>query len=302
MCGLRISEPQGAAAWYWIKWETALGAWVTGQYLKLSASHKRGLGVKEDPYLENDDRLRMLKPQTIQQILEEGTSGEECQEGGSQLTPVIPESVSRQSDNEPIRDKDVDDELSTLTQTMATITETMTMAGIVGDNPMSPPPRVADEVQAIQQEGRFFGTSTMLKDVEYPRRRNYFPVDKGKGQEPDDSRDDEGGESDSSKGRRTHEQQALYGKLPKFDGDKTKSLQFEKEFGLCRLLNSEHAAMKVPMLRIALALSCMEGEKVDQWKGAYANKLADLCWLNGRMVVKMKKTDERLWNDFFIAF
>ena len=60
--------------------------------------------------------------------------------------------------------------------------------------------------------------------------------------------------------------------------------------------------MKIPMLRIALALSCMEGEKVDRWKGAYANKLADLCWLNGRMVAKMKKTDERLWDDFFIAF
>ena len=134
------SEPQGTAAWYWIKWETTLGSRVTGQYLKLSAPHERGLGVKGDPYLENNNRLRMLKSQTIQQILEEGTSSEERQEGGSQLTPVIPESVSRQSDNEPIGDKDVDDELSTLTQTMATITETTTMTGVVGDNPMSPPP------------------------------------------------------------------------------------------------------------------------------------------------------------------
>ena len=174
------SEPQEAAAWYWIKWETVLGVWITGQYLKLSTPHERGLGVKEDPYLENDDRLRVLKPQTIQQILEEGTSGEERQEGGSQLMPIIPESVSGQSDNEPIGDKDIDDELSALTQTMATITET-TMAGIVGDNPMSPPPRVAEEAEAIQQEGCFLGTSTMLKDVEYAGRQNYFPVDKGKG-------------------------------------------------------------------------------------------------------------------------
>ena len=154
--------------------------WVTRQYLKLSAPHGRGLGVKEDPYLENDDRLWMLKPQTIQQILEEGTSGEKCQEGGLQLTPVISESINGQSDNESIGDKDVDNELFALTQTMATITETATMTGVIGDNPMSPLPRVAKEAQAIQQEGRFLGTSTMLKDVEYAGQWNYFPVDKGK--------------------------------------------------------------------------------------------------------------------------
>jgi len=66
----------------------------------------------------------------------------------------------------------------------------------------------------------------------------------------------------------------LVGHVATFDGDRAKAQKFEKQFGLYRLLNMAHPLISVPMQRVALALTYIEGPKVDRWSQAYANKLA----------------------------
>ena len=66
----------------------------------------------------------------------------------------------------------------------------------------------------------------------------------------------------------------LAGDVTVFDGDQTKSLKFEREFGLYRLLNANHPMIQIPMQWVALALSFIKGDKVDQWVAGQANWLA----------------------------
>ena len=66
-----------------------------------------------------------------------------------------------------------------------------------------------------------------------------------------------------------------------FDGDRTKAKKFQIEFGLARMTNPHHQNMRVPMQRVALALSYIKGEEVDEWSHEYADQLTDEVYNNG---------------------
>ena len=61
------------------------------------------------------------------------------------------------------------------------------------------------------------------------------------------------------------------------------------EFGLARMTNPNHQNMRVPMQRVALALSYIKGEDVDEWCHGYADILAEEVYTNGT-----EPTDESL--------
>ena len=51
------------------------------------------------------------------------------------------------------------------------------------------------------------------------------------------------------------------------------------------------------MQRVALALSYIKGEEVDEWSHEYADQLANEVYNNG-----VNPNNERLWDDFVLAF
>ena len=69
------------------------------------------------------------------------------------------------------------------------------------------------------------------------------------------------------------------------------------EFGLARITNPNHQNMRVPMQRVALALSYIKGEDVDEWCHGYADTLAEEVYTNGT-----DPNDESLWDEFVLAF
>ena len=94
----------------------------------------------------------------------------------------------------------------------------------------------------------------------------------------------------------------LVGSVSYFDGDRSKTHKFEKEFGLYRMLNNNNPTVNVPFTRVALALTFIKGDKVDLWSQQYADYLAGLVYgINGQPPTHAV-TDEALWNDFTTAF
>ena len=57
----------------------------------------------------------------------------------------------------------------------------------------------------------------------------------------------------------------LVGNVQTFDGDRSKSLLFEKQFGLYQMTNANHLLLSVSMQRVCLALGFIQGDKVNQW-------------------------------------
>ena len=60
-----------------------------------------------------------------------------------------------------------------------------------------------------------------------------------------------------------------------FDGNQSKSKAFLREFQLYRILNSRQELMSIPFRRVALALTYIKEEKVDDWVDAQAIALAE---------------------------
>ena len=69
------------------------------------------------------------------------------------------------------------------------------------------------------------------------------------------------------------------------------------EFGLARMTNPNHQNMRVPMQRVALALSHIKGEDVDEWCHGYADILAEEVY-----TYDTDPNNERLWDNFVLAF
>ena len=69
------------------------------------------------------------------------------------------------------------------------------------------------------------------------------------------------------------------------------------EFGLAQMTNPNHQNMRVPMQRVALALSYIKGEDVDEWCHGYADILAEEVYIYGT-----DPNNERLWDDFVLTF
>ena len=82
-----------------------------------------------------------------------------------------------------------------------------------------------------------------------------------------------------------------------FDRDKAKAKKFQMEFGLARMTNLNHQNMRVPMQRVALALSYIKGEDVDKWCHGYADILAKEVY-----TYSTDPNNERLWDNFVLAF
>ena len=69
------------------------------------------------------------------------------------------------------------------------------------------------------------------------------------------------------------------------------------EFGLVRMTNPNHQNMRVPMQRVALALSYIKGEDIDEWCHRYADTLAEEVYTND-----MDPNNKSLWDKFILAF
>ena len=69
------------------------------------------------------------------------------------------------------------------------------------------------------------------------------------------------------------------------------------EFGLAQMMNPNHQNMRVPMQRVAVALSYIKGEDVDEWCHGYADILAEEVY-----TYSTDPNSERLWDDFVLAF
>ena len=69
------------------------------------------------------------------------------------------------------------------------------------------------------------------------------------------------------------------------------------EFGLARMTNPNHQNMRVPMQRVALTLSYIKGEDVDEWCHGYADTFAEEVYTNGT-----DPNNKSLWDKFVLAF
>jgi Retrotransposon gag protein/Zinc knuckle len=90
---------------------------------------------------------------------------------------------------------------------------------------------------------------------------------------------------------------ALYGAPPPFfRGDSTEADRFLLAFKGWRAVNSEKRAMMNPYSRVALILTFIDGEDVQDWKEH------ELDLLNERVALGHSKIEEYLWNEFERAF
>ncbi|KAH9974164.1 hypothetical protein BGW80DRAFT_1251818 [Lactifluus volemus] len=77
-----------------------------------------------------------------------------------------------------------------------------------------------------------------------------------------------------------------------FDGERTHSEAFFLQFTLFRRINANHHVMVVPFYRALLALSYMQGPKVDRWMQERVDELVHLTNTGTKL------TDEALWANF----
>ena len=90
----------------------------------------------------------------------------------------------------------------------------------------------------------------------------------------------------------------------KFNGDRSKTEQFIKEFDIYRIINVTNKKMIVPASRVALALSFIKGPMVNTWTFNQAKDLSNK--INGDPLRNIPPTttpyDETLWTDFVQNF
>jgi len=82
--------------------------------------------------------------------------------------------------------------------------------------------------------------------------------------------------------------------------------QFIHQFELYRMANALNHKMQNPTARVAIFLSYINGEKVDDWAQAQARNLALQVWGNNTVAPTRAHDDEALWTqmitDFHLAF
>jgi hypothetical protein len=95
----------------------------------------------------------------------------------------------------------------------------------------------------------------------------------------------------------------LDGAPPKpFDGDRSKTSQFIKEFELFKMINFAHRKMRTPATRVGLALSYIKGDKVNDWVYNQVNQLSVRVYGDSRNPPTHNAIDEALWEDFVTDF
>ncbi|KAI0286538.1 hypothetical protein BC826DRAFT_972538 [Russula brevipes] len=100
---------------------------------------------------------------------------------------------------------------------------------------------------------------------------------------------------------------ALNGQPPAtFRGDRSQTMKFMHQFSLWKRLNSNKTIMRMPGQRVALALTLMEGERVDNWVMKQTQLLIERVDGVGRRRATHTEDDEELWTtfaaDFLLAF
>jgi hypothetical protein len=88
----------------------------------------------------------------------------------------------------------------------------------------------------------------------------------------------------------------------RYDGDRTKTRQFVKEFQLWWRLNRRHKKMKLPADRVALALTYIKGPKVNNWVYRQIELLSKRVDGDGRHSPDYHESEEELWTNFVDDF
>ena len=203
-------------------------------------------------------------------------------------------------------DTHIDKELSTqmkkvevtTTKAMSNVTQTTeahaTRGGPADIILMRPAATIANQVRTLQGQG-----GTLRPDHARLPQRTFGNRRQGDGP-PGGSlpaRGPLGGEDHDDEEENELQTGKMSSHIDIFNGDQTKAKKFQIEFGLARMTNLHHQNMRVPMQRVALALSYIKGEEVDEWSHKYADQLANKAYNNG-----VDPNNERLWDDFVLAF
>ena len=192
--------------------------------------------------------------------------------------------------------------------------------GPIEENPMRPSSAIASEVRTLQGQNLYSQGNTTRTDNTRPAPRAFGnrnsrggpPGGGPPGRAPE--RDPPGGSPPGgnlpwggSPARRDpddddHQRDWIHTRkisshIDIFDGDRAKAKKFQMEFGLAQMTNPNHQNMRVLMQWVALALSYIKGEDVNEWCHGYANILAEEVYTYGT-----DSNNERLWDDFVLAF
>ena len=88
-----------------------------------------------------------------------------------------------------------------------------------------------------------------------------------------------------------------------FDGDRAKAKKFMKEFTLWKLCNLNNKALSLPFLRVALCLSYIKGQNVDDWVSTTLDDVYEKVHRRpGGRAATHQPDDEDLWNEFTQEF
>ena len=176
--------------------------------------------------------------------------------------------------------------------------------GPVDENPMRPSFAIASKVRTLQGQNLYSqGNLTRTNNVQSAQRtfgsRNPEGGLPGGGPPGRASKRDPSGESplggnlprggspvrkdpdDDDQQRDQIHTEKISSHIDIFDGDQTKAKKFQMKFGLAWMTNPNHQNMRVPMQRVALALSYIKGEDVDEWCHGYADRFAEEVYTYG---------------------
>jgi hypothetical protein len=265
------------------------------------------LGTKAEPYLSEEDKRRLKGKERADETPSEAE--------GSSRPSIVKDNEEDEDEDLPVGDQEDDNDLATTigTKMTTTLTETRTHGGgpaLPEDNPMVPPPVLKGQLEQLRLQTYLTNNQQNPPSQGPPGGNNPGGGPGGGGGNPGGGGGNPGGGGGNPGGppggqnhpgqnpaQAVQASRHLAGSLEAFDGDRAKSLDFEKNFGIYRMLNYANPMIAVPMQRIALALTYIKGPKVNNWSHQYADYLADQVWNQGRL-----PTDEALWNDFVIAF
>ena len=291
--------------WYQIFYSGDTAKYYTNIGLRIKNPEQFHLGTAQKPYLTKEDRqcLEKGKDKAIPEESSEQSEGKE----------ESPEEARQDVEEDIIIEQNPDDEdLATLVGTkMATIESYVqgTTMTLLPENPMILPEETTKRLQQPTDNPR--GNPPVNNPKGGP------PSGGNPGGNPGGSGGGGGGRGGGGGGGGrggnlppAAAQQAaqipttkhLVGSVQTFDGDRSKSLLFEKQFGLYRMTNANHPLLSVPMQRVCLALGFIQGDKVNRWSHQYTNYLAGQVYgINGQPAA-YHPTDVRLWIEFTEAF
>ena len=274
--------------WYWCQYAKDNHSLVTNASLLIKKPHLLGLGTKGTPYLTEENLKRLQKREASSE------PELEAKEGPAEDVDL------------PIGTAATDDDLATEVAKMTTTNVAYLRGGgvisIPTENPMQYPSSIQGAIEQIQ------GTSSSVNKGKQPERpRGSGGGGGGPGGGDGDDGDGGGGgggvppEAPPPVGQGNNQEAQrvgpIIGHVDIFNGDRTQSVKFEKEFGLLRLMNGHNPFITTAMTRTAYALSLIKGPHVDRWAQAYSDHLAKQVYNN-----QYRPSDEYLWEEFVIAF